>query len=676
MTTDMPDGTGADRPRLVLCDCAGSMAIDRDALAAATGHPVSRVHDALCTRQLDAAAAAIRDGDAVMCCAQEAGRWAALAAEIGAPPPPALDLRDRAGWTDPSAGPSPDTTPDTTPKMTALVALAALPRAAPKVVDVASGGRCLILGAPDAALAAAVRLKDHLGVTVLLPDGTAPAPGDGFDVVTGTLRRLTGAFGRFEVRIDRFRQIDPTGRGARGLTDARDGAISDCDLVLDLTGGPSLLPAPDERDGYLRADPAAPGAVADAVLAASHLVGTFEKVLHVRTEPILCAHSRATQTGCTRCLDLCPTGAIAPAGEHVAVDPLVCAGCGACSAVCPSGAVSYDAPPVDETMRAVQTLARAYRDAGGGAPRLLVHDAHGAEMIRLAARHGRGLPVDVVPFEIDAVAAFGHAEMLAALAAGFARVTMLPAPRTDRAALGAQVDLARALGGDGTADVLDTPDPDAMADALYEADAPAAPAGSVRPIGTRRQIARRATAALRGETVLPLPDGAPYGAVLVDADACTLCLSCVSLCPSGALGDNPDRPELRFQEDACLQCGLCANVCPEDAITLRPRMDTTPAALSQRVLHEEEPFACISCGAAFGVRSTVEKVTAKLTGHAMFADAPQLQLIQMCDDCRVKAQYHAGGAPFAGAPRPRVRTTDDDLAERDGVAPPAKPRTH
>ena len=141
-------------------------------------------------------------------------------------------------------------------------------------------------------------------------------------------------------------------------------------------------------------------------------------------------------------------------------------------------------------------------------------------------------------------------------------------------------------------------------------------------------------------------------------------LSCVSLCPSGALGDNPDLPQLRFQEDACLQCGLCANVCPEDAITYEPRLNLEDTALDQVVLNEEEPFACIECGALFGVKSTVERVTEKLAAHAMFAGGDKIKLIQMCDDCRVNAQYHSENNPFSGVERPRVRTTDDYLSKR------------
>lgn len=641
---------------LITCDCSGTQSIDGATLAKAAGLDAAPTCSALCTSQIDRAAEALTSENTIICCTQEARIFEALAEEIGAPTPHLLDLRDRAGWTT-------DTRP-TLPKMSALVAEALLPAAQERSVDVVSEGLCLIVGPAEVALAAAEQLKDHLGVTVLLDTAAEIPDSRAFDVIVGRLRAARGAFGQFEVTIDALQQVEPGGRGAFALSAPRDGARSECDLILDLRRDAPLFPAHEKRDGYLRADPTYAPAVAAAVLAASHMVGTFEKTLHVRAEPMLCAHSRAEQTGCTRCLDLCPTGAITSAGEHVAIDPMICAGCGACSAACPSGAVSFDAPPVDLTMRRVQTLARTYLDAGGTVPRLLVHDTHGAEMIRMAARHGDGLPTDVIPLEMPAVGAFGHAEIVAARAAGFADVTVLLGPSTDRDAVAAQIALARAIAGD-TVHILDTPDPDAMSATLYQAT-PTTPTNQpVRPMGTRRQITRQAARALNPEaTQLPLPEGAPYGAVLVDADACTLCLSCVSLCPSGALGDNPDQPQLRFQEDACLQCGLCATVCPENAISYEARLDLTDTALRQEVLHEEEPFPCVECGTPFGTRSTIERITEKLQGHAMFQGTDKLRMIQMCDDCRVRAQVHGQDNPFTGGDRPRTRTTDDYLSAR------------
>lgn len=642
---------------LITCDCLGTQAIDAQALSDATGLDVRPPCSALCTTQIDRAATALSEGDALFCCAQETRRFEALAEELGLASAPTLDLRDRAGWTGDDA--------NLVPKMSALIAEATLPAGGGKSIDVMSEGLCLILGPSETALKAAEQLKDFLGVTVLLDSAEdAPDTAD-FDVIVGNLKQATGAFGQFSVVIDRLQIAEPGGRGGRVFSAPRNGGVSECDVIVDLRGGTPLFPAPEKREGYLRADPTHPPAVGAAILAASHLVGTFEQPLYVKAEPLLCAHSRAEQTGCTRCLDLCPTGAITPSGDHVTVDPMICAGCGACSAACPSGAISYDFPPVDLTFRRVQTLAKTYLEAGGISPRLLVVNDHGTEMISLSARHGRGLPADVIPLEMSALNAFGHAEIVAALAAGFAHVSVLPGPSSDREALEAQIALAAAIGGAERVALLDTNDPEAMSDALYGVSPTAQTTSPVRPMGTRRQITRQAAQALHPDTdTLPLPEGAPYGAVLVNTDACTLCLSCVSLCPTGALGDNADLPQLRFQEDACLQCGLCANICPENAITYEPRLNLAAEAFTQKVLNEEEPFPCVECGSLFGSKSTVERITEKLTGHSMFADPEKLRMIQMCDNCRVNAMHHNQNNPFQGGERPRVRTTDDYLSKR------------
>lgn len=642
--------------QLILCDCSGSQQIGATALSQATGISCSGLHSALCTTEIDAAAAAIATGEATICCAQEQRLFEELAAEIDAPPPLCLDLRDRAGWTTDEA--------NTLPKMSALIAEAGLSIPAAKSLDVVSEGLCLILGPADIALMAAEKLQDALAVTVLLDSDADQPTTRAFDIVRGQLNRASGALGQFEVRIDALQQLQPGGRDW-SWSAPRDGGRSNCDIILDLSGNISLFPAPEKREGYLRADPRHAPAVADALLQAIQLVGTFEKPLYVRNEPLLCAHSRASQTGCTNCLDVCPTGAISANGDHVSIDPMICAGCGSCATLCPSGALTYDAPPTDSLFLRIQTLAKAYLGAGGTTPRLLVVNSHGGKMIRYAARLGRGLPADVVPLELEALNSFGHAEILAALAAGFAWVNILLAPNAERDVLERELALANAI-CNGRATLLDHFDPDALSDDLFDAEVPAALTEVVRPMGTRRQITRQAAKALvPAAEVLPLPADAPYGAVLVDTSACTLCLSCVSLCPSGALGDNPDLPQLRFQEDACLQCGLCANVCPEDAITYEPRLNLADSALSQVVLHEEEPFACVDCGALFGVKSTVEKIIEKLAGkHAMFQNADAARMIKMCDNCRVNAQFHQENNPFGGKARPAVRTTDDYLSKR------------
>jgi ferredoxin len=180
----------------------------------------------------------------------------------------------------------------------------------------------------------------RIAVTVLLPqpENVARSGVTDFPIVKGTIRSAKGHLGVFEISIDDFAVPLPSSRDALAFGAARDGATSRCDILLDVSGGVSLFPAADLRDGYLRADPRDSAAVLKAVSRARDLVGNFDKPRYITFARDLCAHSPSGIVGCRRCLDLCPTAAIAPVGDHVAIDPNICAGCGQCAAVCPTGA--------------------------------------------------------------------------------------------------------------------------------------------------------------------------------------------------------------------------------------------------------------------------------------------------------------------------------------------------
>jgi len=113
-----------------------------------------------------------------------------------------------------------------------------------------------------------------------------------------------------------------------------------------------------------------------------------------------------------------------------------------------------------------------------------------------------------------------------------------------------------------------------------------------------------------------------------------------------------------------VQCGLCKTTCPEKVITLKPRLDFHAGSGGARVLKEEDPFRCIRCHKPFGVKSTIDRVIATLADkHWMFKDAPaRLDLIRMCDECRVVVVSEQDLDPYGG-PRPRMRTNEDYLRE-------------
>jgi ferredoxin len=630
----------------------------------------------LCRAELERVRALLASGEPITIgCTQETPLFRELAGETGGDVSFA-NIRESAGWSVEATKAG--------PKMAALMAAAAVPMPEVAFVPLESAGVALVYGRDECAIEASSLLKEHLDITVLItqPDDLTPPRTTDFPIVKGRIRAAKGHLGAFEIIVDNYALPRPSSRSALTFGPARDGAVSRCDLLLDLSGGAPLFPAADLRDGYLRADPGDPTAVLKAVLRAGDLVGTFDKPRYVTFTADLCAHSRSQIVGCRRCLDLCPTSAIAPAGDHVAIDDKICAGCGQCAAACPTGAASYALPPADALMRKLRTLLTVYRDAGGTLPILLIHDEdHGGALIDALARHGDGLPANALPFAVNEVTQIGLEAIVAAFAYGAAavRVILRAKPRHDLAGLRSTIALAEPiLAGLGFSEeplaTIETDDPYALGEALraIEPGEPVSRPATFEPVGAKRDVLKFALrelhrAAPAPSEIIPLPAGAPFGAVEIDVEGCTLCLSCVSACPTGALSDDPDRPLLRFAEDACVQCGLCKATCPEKVISLVPRLAFGDAAIAPRVLKQEEPFPCIRCGKPFGVKSTIERVVASLEGkHWMYRNSPsRLDVIKMCEDCRVAVVTEEGLDPYGAPARPGPRTTDDYLRERE-----------
>lgn len=662
------------------------MPLDVAAIGQGCGGSLSTA-DQLCGRELDRFRAALAEGRPVtVSCTLQAPLFDEIAAEADAEALVAYaKIRETAGWSSQAA--------QAGPKMAALLAAAAEPLPAAGTVPIESRGVALIYGRDETAIEAGRRLAEHLDVTVLLsrPGEVAPLHRNEFPVIRGTVRGARGHLGAFELRIDDYALPAPSSRTHLVFGQARDGATSTCDLVLDLTGDRPLFPAHEVRSGYLRADPRDPAAVERAVAAASHLVGAFDKTRFIDFHGELCAHSRSRITGCTRCLSVCPTGAIAPAGDSVVIDPYVCAGCGSCAAVCPTGAAAYALPPADALMRRLRSLMRGYRAAGGAEAVVMFHDGdHGEPLIDALGRYGDGLPAHVLPVRVNELTQLGPEAVAALFAYGASAVRMLvrARPKHDLDSLHRTValgdTLARALGyGPEAAPavaLIEADDPDLLAEALRSIEpghVAATPAGFA-PAGGKREMLRLAFREMHRAAPAPvaqvaLAEGAPFGGLAFRVEDCTLCLSCVGACPTHALSDSAERPLLAFEESLCVQCGLCAATCPEDVISLTPRIDFEAWGSPRRIVKEEEPFACIACGKPFGTRSTIERVIGKLRErHWMFsgpAGEARIQSLMMCEDCRVEAALNQGFDPHAVPDRAKPRTSDDYFREREAGGP-------
>ena len=274
----------------------------------------------------------------------------------------------------------------------------------------------------------------------------------------------------------------------------------------------------------------------------------------------------------------------------------------------------------------------------------------------LKPKQFEGLPAFVVPYGIEHIASTGLDLWLGALTYGFAEVVLLLSGDEDpayRAALEEQANLANAiLNAYGFDDRIRL----VMAESAEDLQAVSKSMGALRQRGSLTPICPSASFGLsnqkretveavleclqkQAKTPLPkagvaLPPSSLLGGLLINKEACTLCMSCVSSCPEGALLDNPDEPKLSFIEKQCVQCGICVQTCPEHALTLDPRLHTVEQRKQRVTLNETQAFHCISCGKPFGTLKMIDLMLTKLGAHGAFA-GDAMERLKMCSDCRV-----------------------------------------
>ena len=159
------------------------------------------------------------------------------------------------------------------------------------------------------------------------------------------------------------------------------------DFVLDLNGTPLLMHEVPPI-GYFA--PRDESALTGAIERIRTQPTSLRRPRYFAYEAARCTHGAAGITGCTRCLDACPAGAVTSAGEKVRFDPFLCQGCGTCTAVCPDGAVRYAHPAAAAMRRPSSVLpsraACSAACASRGAPNMRFNGSRASLFPALSAR--------------------------------------------------------------------------------------------------------------------------------------------------------------------------------------------------------------------------------------------------------------------------------------------------
>ena len=507
-------------------------------------------------------------------------------------------------------------------------------------VNYESFGCLLVIGASTRIAGILESLGPQLRPIVLLTDSknVASLP-QGLTCLQGQLLELSGYLGQFHVAIQGKK--NPLNLGL--LCPNNKPSI---DLILDLSSPPYLTMEVPPLGYYAPGND--PEALKHALLELHTLVGTFSKPKFFRYDLAKCVHGRKGIQGCTRCIQACPTQAIASLQDRVQVDPHLCQGCATCAAVCPTGAIGDSQLQYTELLESLQIRIRSHTTNQRRRPVVLFHDSANHHTLIDTLRYE--LPSHFITVALRELAVAGMETWLNTLACGAAGIVLLATkrlPAITRRALQVQLQaVIKLLDGLGYSHkrvrILDVRDAMLGPDILHvDCPDPVIDTASFHAFNDKRRIVVKALTHLWYQAEAPrssitLDVGAPFGEICVDPNLCTLCMSCTTVCPTRALqrGGHQAEERLEFIEAYCVQCAICAEACPEKAIELVPRYHYDQKQREQyRVLHEEPAFPCISCGKPFSTKSTVERMTEILRDNPFF-QGEALNKLKQCPDCR------------------------------------------
>jgi ferredoxin len=514
----------------------------------------------------------------------------------------------------------------------------------------ASGNRILIVtdSSRGAELAQHLRPDGVKLAFVIDPTVTADDVLQADEIYRGRAVEVSGHLGDFRVTIQNPETPRMPSRelhAAQVVITSRDNA-----LAFKPRTGLHLLKNPSEGD---------------LVAAAEHirgLIGEFLKPVHVDYQADTCAGGVADHEVCGVCVNACPYDAISRAPENhlrMKIDHMACEGCGACVSACPTTSLRFAEPsPGELYTRLAALLAPVNSRSAEERLILLFHcGEQGRHALEEAGERPLAYPANLLPVEVPCLRYVSEANMLAGFRLGAAGVALLgceTCPHGERQLLRQKYDFCSitldAFGlGRGRLALITAGDdtvPQAIETLSHFAErvevAPVLRDGERFRKRDNREVIADAIAAFIAQTgrepgPQPLDGSYPFAFAEVRASGCTLCRSCVNVCPTHAFRYDENSQSIQFRHISCVACGLCEQVCPEKVITLAHEVRFDHAALEYQTVVQDEMVSCAKCGKPYINRKALETVEARLFSLESLLDTftgDRRKLLRMCPDCR------------------------------------------
>ena len=348
----------------------------------------------------------------------------------------------------------------------------------------------------------------------------------------------------------------------------------------------------------------------------------------------ICQYHERRNEICGRCAEVCPTVAILKEDEtkHLVFSAIDCTNCGNCISVCPSGSLDSTLMP----QSSFATIAKLYKDKIA----LIVSEEINLEELNVS------LPQNVLPFVILAPHLLNQTHFLTLLQESGASVILysksLGKGEKDAISIVNQIYELKFK----EQAIHHAKDKAELEIALKKAKLIDGSQHSINEyaLPKREIFAKRLEFIVGGDDLGVVKSGEMirYGEVKINAETCTLCLSCVGACNVSALVADKKTNSILFNPSVCTACGYCELSCAEkNTISLEVgKLALKPESFVYSELAHDELFACVECGKEFATKKAVEKIAAIMQPR-FGNDRAKIKALYCCADCKAKIMVQA-----------------------------------